>query len=193
MLQSVSVWRVHRENYYLCDNGSDYRTYRSIYHRRPWACFIVKALLWILVAFVIIAALTRAGLPRGIRNKNPGNIKRNNIQWQGMQQIQNDPVFVQFKSPEYGFRAMVKILRSYRNRGLRSIKQIVSTYAPSNENDTDAYINFVAKQLSVNPDKQLDIEANMQPLIKAMARFEVGPLFNTMYSDADIQNGIALA
>ena len=153
----------------------------------------MKALLWILVAFVIIAALTRAGLPRGIRNKNPGNIKRNNIQWQGMQQIQNDPVFVQFKSPEYGFRAMVKILRSYRNRGLRSIKQIVSTYAPSNENDTDAYINFVAKQLSVNPDKQLDIEANMQPLIKAMARFEVGPLFNTMYSDADIQNGIALA
>ena len=153
----------------------------------------MKALLWILVAFVIIAALTRAGLPRGIRNKNPGNIKRNNIQWQGMQQIQNDPVFVQFKAPVYGFRAMARILRSYKNRGLTTIRNIISTYAPSNENNTEAYTRFVANQLNVSTDVQLDIEANMLPLIKAIARFEVGPLFNTAYTDADIQEGIALA
>lgn len=110
-----------------------------------------------------------------------------------MQQIQNDPVFVQFKAPKYGFRAMAKILRSYKNRGLTTIRKIISTYAPSSENDTEVYINFVAKQLNVNPDTQLNVEAKLFPLIKAIGRFEIGPLFNSVYNETDIQHGIALA
>jgi len=42
-------------------------------------------------------------LPRGIRNNNPGNIRQNNIQWQGMSENPFDPHFVEFKEPVWGY------------------------------------------------------------------------------------------
>ena len=135
----------------------------------------------------------RNALPRGIRNNNPGNIKRNAIQWQGAEAIQNDPDFVQFESPEYGFRAMTRILRTYQQRGLDSVREIISTYAPSTENKTENYINFVAGRLNVSGDHPLDIEARLFDLIQAITIFENGTLFTDFYSNSTIQKGIDLA
>jgi len=136
---------------------------------------------------------TKRHLPRGIRNRNPGNIRRNSIQWEGMQALQNDNDFVQFNSPEYGFRAMTRILRSYNERGLNTVRTIISTYAPSSENHTENYINFVARHLNVPPESVLDIEAVMLDLIQAITVFENGPQYAEFYNTSTISQGIALA
>ena len=135
----------------------------------------------------------RNALPRGIRNNNPGNIKRNAIQWQGAEAIQNDPDFVQFESPEYGFRAMTRILRTYQQRGLDTVREIISTYAPSTENKTENYINFVAGRLNVAADQRLEVESRMFELIQAITIFENGTLYANFYKDSTIQRGIELA
>lgn len=132
-------------------------------------------------------------LPRGIRNNNPGNIRRNTIEWEGMQAIQNDDSFVQFNSPEYGFRAMTRLLRSYQRRGIISVQDIISTYAPASENHTAAYVDFVARRLDVSPDQPLEVNRRMLDLIKAITVFENGSRFENHYDDATIRDGIALA
>ena len=53
---------------------------------------------------------------RGIRNNNPGNIDRNATKWQGMADKQDDPRFIVFTSPQYGIRAMARVLLTYQSK-----------------------------------------------------------------------------
>ncbi len=140
-----------------------------------------------------MSTLLKRHLPRGIRNNNPGNIKRNNIAWEGMQAVQNDRDFVQFESPEYGFRAITRILRTYESRGVVTVRGIINTYAPAEENNTANYINFVAQRLNVSPDVELDFNVQLFNLIKAITIFENGTLYASFYDDSTIREGIALA
>ncbi len=142
---------------------------------------------------MLTALVLRTQQPRGIRNNNPGNIRRTNTQWRGIREIQSDNAFVQFNSPEYGHRAMARVLRSYERRGLVTVRDIISTYAPATENKTEAYIDFVAKRLGVSPDAQLDLDVIMFDLIKAITVFENGQQYASFYDDATIRAGIALA
>lgn len=113
-------------------------------------------------------------LPRGIRNHNPGNIRRTGDQWQGMAPVQTDSAFVQFVSPEYGIRALARVLLNYSNRGLRTVRQIIGTWAPPNENDTGAYVAQVARALGVGPDDPIDVTARLGQLIPAIIKHENG-------------------
>lgn len=130
--------------------------------------------------------------PRGIRNNNPGNIRRSATIWQGQAPAdqQTDPAFIIFLSPEYGIRAMAKVLATYRNTyGLRTVADIINRWAPPGENNTAAYIAAVAGALGVDPFDEL--QADQQPaLIKAIIRHENGV---QPYSDETIQKGLALA
>lgn len=129
-------------------------------------------------------------LPRGLRNNNPGNI-RHGDNWQGMKKKQTDDDFVQFTSPEYGIRAMVKVLRSYRNRGLVTLERIISTWAPTNENDTEAYIQSVMKQTGWNRSHVVaEMEGDYLTLISAIIKHENGI---NPYSMDTIDEGYALA
>ncbi len=95
-------------------------------------------------------------LPRGIRNKNPGNIKLG-TDWDGLADEQSDPVFCVFKEAVWGIRALVKILLTYRFHHKRfTVESIIERWAPPSENDTDAYIVFVCKRLDVNPTDELN-------------------------------------
>ena len=79
-------------------------------------------------------------LPRGLRNNNPGNIRRNSDVFQG-EKTSSDKEFKQFKSMAYGYRAIFKILSNYyRNYKLDTIRKIIGRWAPENENNTNAYI-----------------------------------------------------
>ena len=147
----------------------------------------------LLLGGLILTTVRRSSLPRGIRNNNPGNIRLTDIQWQGMQEAQNDPAFVQFIDPVYGFRAMTRILRNYQRRGLVTLRDMISTYAPKSENDTNAYVNFVANRLNVSPDTALDLALHLFPLLKAISEFENGSRFANHYDNTTIQEGIALA
>ena len=131
--------------------------------------------------------------PRGIRNNNPGNI-RHGQNWQGLNPDGRniDPAFCVFKSPVFGIRALAKVLMNYKKiHGLNTVRQIISRYAPPNENQTKAYIQTVAQQIGVYPDTVIDIEERgiLTVFIKAVIRMENGV---QPYSDEIIQQGIDL-
>lgn len=128
-------------------------------------------------------------ISRGIRNNNPGNI-RSGQPWQGLSSEQRDPEFDQFISPEYGIRALGKLLTNYQAiSGLNTIAQIIARYAPSNENNTQAYINSVASQTGLDPNEPIDVATNLERLIPAIIRHENG---SQPYSAETILAGIAL-
>lgn len=99
-------------------------------------------------------------LPRGIRNFNPGNIVRDGTNWEGLSADQSaDPRFCVFTSPEYGIRALIKILISYQHTdGLKTVRAMVNRWAPPVENDTGSYIDFVAERMGLDPDVVFDVE-----------------------------------
>ena len=83
-------------------------------------------------------------LPRGIRNHNPGNLRRSADPWQGLAAEQSDAEFFQFASAKWGIRALARTLIAYQDRvGLKTIKQMIGRWAPPNENDTGAYVRAV--------------------------------------------------
>lgn len=132
--------------------------------------------------------------PRGIRKNNPGNI-RHGANWHGLNPDGRkiDPAFCVFTDSIYGIRALAKVLVNYKKiHGLNTVRQIISRYAPPNENQTTAYIQSVAKQLGVYPDTVIDIEERgiLTVFIKAIIRMENGI---QPYSDETIQQGIELA
>ncbi len=129
--------------------------------------------------------------PRGIRNNNPGNI-RHGANWQGLNPNSKeiDPYFCVFQTPVAGIRALAKVLINYKKiYGLNTVRQIISRYAPPNENQTTAYVQSVARQLGVLPDVVIDIEERgvLTVFIKAVIRMENGI---QPYSDETIQKGI---
>lgn len=95
---------------------------------------------------------------RGLRNQNPGNL-RHGDQWQGLAQEQTDKSFCQFESMEYGIRALLKTLQTYHKKyNIDTIEGICARWAPTNENDTEAYINSVSKQTGLPRSKRLNLD-----------------------------------
>lgn len=128
---------------------------------------------------------------RGIRNNNPGNIRLGES-WQGLAETQTDGSFCQFIAPEYGIRAIEKILMAYRKRGLDTIREIISAWAPTNENDTEAYIKAVATHVGIDDTAPLDVDdAELAAkTIEAIILHENG---SQPYSKETILKGIELA
>ncbi|PHM65729.1 structural protein [Xenorhabdus kozodoii] len=115
-------------------------------------------------------------MSRGIRNNNPGNI-RHGDQWQGLRNMQTDKSFCQFVAPEYGIRAMFKILRNYeRKYGDNTIRQFISRWAPPNENNTEGYIAYVSQSVGIDSRSVIDVnhKPTMTALVKAMIQMENG-------------------
>ena len=82
--------------------------------------------------------------PRGIRNNNPGNLRRTDDPWQGLAETQTDTEFFVFQSPIYGIRALARTLIKYQDKHrLCTIRQLIGRWAPNTENDTVAYIKAV--------------------------------------------------
>lgn len=114
-------------------------------------------------------------LPRGIRNNNPGNIRKSAAAWQGMRAEMFDSDFVEFTEPVYGIRAMMKIFLIYhRKYGLDTVQSIVNRWAPPHENATDHYAAHVAQLLGVKRYDVLDVAAVLVPLAKAVTLHENG-------------------
>ena len=87
-------------------------------------------------------------IPRGIRNCNPGNIRVTKDKWQGLRTLQTDKEFFQFEEMKWGYRALIRTLQNYRKmHGCHTVADFIRRWAPSNENDTTAYILSVCKYL----------------------------------------------
>ena len=89
---------------------------------------------------------------RCVRNCNPLNIRKNGDKWKGLRAEQNDGAFAQFETMAYGWRAAFILLgRTYYEKyHLNTIKKLISRWAPACENNTKAYIYYVAKLVGVN-------------------------------------------
>lgn len=135
--------------------------------------------------------------PRGIRNNNPGNIDYNpRNDWQGQVGIERGvpkPRFAEFIDPQSGIRALGKLIRAYQNKhGLKTIEQIISRWAPSNENNTRAYAEAVAKAVGVTAHANINVNriAILRPLVEAIIRHENG---GNPYKNGEIDEGVRRA
>lgn len=120
--------------------------------------------------------VTKKKQPRGIRNNNPLNIRIGNV-WLGEVKDPTDTEYEQFCTMEYGLRAAFVLMRRYiRRYHLNTVTAIVSRWAPSNENNTQAYIKSVCALMKCDPDTQLLYEdaPTMCKLVQAMAKVECG-------------------
>lgn len=88
---------------------------------------------------------------RGLRNCNPGNIRRGGDEWKGLRSKQTDPEFYQFTAPKWGYRALIRTLQNYRRRhGCTDIASFIRRWAPPTDgNNTRAYIRRVCTDLQV--------------------------------------------
>lgn len=133
-------------------------------------------------------------LPRGYRNNNPLNIRINDANdWVGKRWKNTDGVFEQFVAMEYGYRAALKLIKNYiQNDGLKTVTDIISKWAPINENNTARYIQRVIGINQWTAGKEINPEDkdDMCDLAYAMAIVENG---NTIPPDyTEIYKGWAM-
>lgn len=73
-------------------------------------------------------------MTRGLRNNNPGNIRKDGTHWKGEVEPSRDAAFKQFESMAWGYRAMFKCLNTYsRKYGLDTIRKMISRWHPERE------------------------------------------------------------
>jgi hypothetical protein len=126
---------------------------------------------------------------RGIRNNNPGNIDRTTVKWKGMAATQLDSRFITFTAPQWGIRAMARILLGDWREGQDTIASLIHEWAPPVENDTDAYVKAVGKACKVDPYAPCNIPTLLPQLIVAIIQHENG---SQPYDSSTIQLGIDL-
>ena len=117
---------------------------------------------------------------RGIRNNNPLNIRRSGDKWQGLKAQQEDREFFQFSEMKYGWRAAFKLLchTYYGKYKLKTIRALITRWAPPKENNTEAYIRRVTDRIGIGPDRELgspqEQPAQWMMIAMAMAIVECG-------------------
>lgn len=134
-------------------------------------------------------------MSRGIRNNNPGNIDyhpANN--WKGQLPYDKtiEPRFCRFSAPEYGIRAIMALLRNYQRKyRLNTVADLISRWAPSNENNTNAYVSGVSKALGVSPGDTVSLSDKDTAirLAKAIIQHENG---SQPYPDAVFEKAYSL-
>lgn len=116
-------------------------------------------------------------IPRGLRNNNPLNIRKNSTKWQGLAEAQNDKSFFVFVAPEWGYRAAIRTLQNYeRVHGLKTLREWIARWAPPCENDTDNYIKVVCKRTGMPADAtpRITNKVVMCAIVEAMSFMENG-------------------
>lgn len=130
---------------------------------------------------------------RGIRNNNPGNIIKSNVDYKGKKKISTDPRFEQFQTMEYGIRATMKtILYKYNTKGLKTIQKIINEWAPAgvDGNNPVRYAQRVEDYTGINKDSVFVMnKENLIKLYKAIEIVENGKLHN---SDATINRAYSM-
>lgn len=128
--------------------------------------------------------------PRGIRNNNPLNIRRNGDHFQGEVVPGSDREFKQFTTMAYGYRAAFVVLGTYLAQGRNTIEKIIRAWAPPTENNTEAYINTVEKRSGVGRTKVLTAESggDYRKIVAAMSHCENGVPANM----ADVEAGFRM-
>ncbi|CNF18418.1 hypothetical protein [Yersinia intermedia] len=117
------------------------------------------------------ADVTAKGRTIADRFNNPGNLR-----WADGYGTHNTKSgkFAVFPTLDEGVLAATKQLQIYGSKGINNVKDIVSKWAPSNENDTASYIRHVVKSTKFSETEKLNLNdpAVLAKLISAMATKE---------------------
>lgn len=133
------------------------------------------------------APVMNSSQPIAVRNNNPLNIRETSDNWVGLASPRAKDGFFNFTAPEYGFRAArIIILNSYANRGIKSVSQIISTWAPKTENNTEKYISFVVADSGLRG-TTIITKSNLRPLLVSMAKMESGKYWPSDIIDRSFQ------
>lgn len=112
---------------------------------------------------------------------NPGNLRKGGSKFVGEIDNPNEGSgFRAFQSMDYGYRAIIILLRTYYNQGYHTLRQMMNHYAPPSENNTSAYITFLAGNTGINPDTDMNDlihSARVMELVKNISLYEQGIAF----------------
>ena len=120
-------------------------------------------------------------LPRGLRNRNPLNIRKSDQLWLG--QTGHDGKFCIFRTMEDGYRAAFRILNTYNKKyHIYSVREIIARWAPPKDhNNTRAYIERVCKETGLKETDIIVVDSWIEEkrndaiwLVWAMAKVENG-------------------
>lgn len=140
------------------------------------------------------ASLDARGTPRGVRNNNPGNVRPSaTYAWRGQVGVDSGGYLI-FDTPEAGIRAVAVDLLTKYKRGLVTVRSIISVYAPpADNNDTEAYIAAVCRDLGVMDYSWLHLSDRhvLRAFVVAIIKHECGP--GPWYSDAQVDAGVDAA
>jgi len=120
--------------------------------------------------------MAKITVPRGIRNNNPGNIRKSTSQWLGKIEGK-DEEFETFDTATHGIRALAALLLVYQRKySLRTVHEIISRWAPGTENNTEMYIKHVCFLTGFLSDQRLTLNSfsTLLKLVKAIIRHENG-------------------
>ena len=133
------------------------------------------------------------GLPLGLRQNNPGNI-RPGAGFIG--ETGQGGGYAQFGSEEEGLRALARLLGTYSDEyGINTLRGLTSRYAPRSDNEAsfDNYVSYLSDRLGMDPDQEFDLKSMRGDLIPAIVGFEQGREYGDRYSDDQISRAITAA
>lgn len=86
------------------------------------------------------------------RTNNPGNLR-----YVGQREStgEDEHGMAVFPTPWSGWRALHRQIALDQSRGM-TLRQFIKKYAPENENNTSAYLQFVVKNMKCEPDIPLE-------------------------------------
>ena len=138
---------------------------------------------WLLAGGLLLAGVATlsktnaSARPLGLRNNNPGNLRPEPgdvYTWQG--EIGVNEGYLVFDMIENGIRAAYINLRSYFKNGYNTVEKIIARWAPSeDDNDTEAYIQFVEESTGIPRDVELVFDDDVAlPILEAIFYVESG-------------------
>jgi hypothetical protein len=137
--------------------------------------------------------------PRGIRSFNPGNIEYGPFT-RGMGATGSDGRFATFATMVEGVCALARLLIVYYDKPfankIDTVREVIERWAPSSENDTNAYVMAVCKLCEVGPDDILNLREynTLYWLTCAIGEHECGHrAFSDNVTDADLDAGVRKA
>lgn len=117
-----------------------------------------------------------------ISNNNPGGIRISSTTWEGEISSGEYTDFCTFKSLEYGYRALLKLLQNYRIKyNCKTVRDFIERWAPNTENNTEWYIDQVCEYCGWSEQYEPDIynESDMIKFAKAISKMETGKVGDT--------------
>jgi hypothetical protein len=99
--------------------------------------------------------------------------------------------FCNFVSPVYGFRAAFKIYKTKADRGITTLRALITEWAPPSENDTEKYIARVSKRTGFGPDDKINLIGwtASSAICRAQCEVESGEAFADCWKESDMQEG----